>query len=232
MKIATTTVATCTVGASFWTSTGAPSTCSTKEIGPCSVVTCQAASTPDGGIPRPPNAGEIKITGGTDPFDLTVDGTTGNYSPLAVYKTVFLGGEQVVFDAAGGDVPKFSDSVTAPKAAVLISPELPRTGALVVDRAHPPSFAWTNGDSQVLLQLGQTSGQLSRVVACIFDGAGGTGAVPAEALAHFTAGSGFVSLVSRSQKIIQVDNWNIALLANANVTDSSGALAIGNVTFQ
>ena len=122
--------------------------CAREVVGPCTISSCGAfASFAD--------AGTVTITGGTQPVTLT-PGVDHQYAPLTVQNTLFADGADLSFAAAGGMVPAFDQSVTAPSRATITSPVEPpsQDPTLTIDRTQAFSIAWSGGGSgQVQVSL-------------------------------------------------------------------------------
>lgn len=92
------------------------------------------------------SAGVISITGTTEPLTLTPDGSTPpvNYGamPDPLPTDLFATGATLTFSAAGGEVPAFSGTVTAP--GPIAGAAFPAT----VSRSTASTVTWTAGTAE------------------------------------------------------------------------------------
>ena len=231
--------------AAFSTSATTPG-CTTATQGACEVMTCTTkgggGSGGAGGAGVAENAGDITIKGGTvdggaDNLDLKANAMTGLYAELTGKTPLFADGTAMKFSAAGTtNIPVFSGTVDAPKTITLTAPT-PAADAgpgagIDVSIGSPPTFKWTNGDSNVVITLiDKTTGGTTHTAICTFTGSSGTGKIPAAALTDFAKGAGSYSVVSQATKSATAGDWTVLLEVNNTGNDANHALTSGVATF-
>jgi hypothetical protein len=151
--------------------------CHARTVGPCDVLRCDV---PVGGSISSANAsaGSITISGGSSPAVLTPD-ASGTYSlGPGVALPSYAPGASVGVAAVGGSIPAFSAKVTFAPPITVTKP-----AQAVIDRMSDLVLAWTGPMSASVLATIE-EGVPDRIVriTCVFDGAGGSGTVPAAAL--------------------------------------------------
>jgi hypothetical protein len=168
------------VAAQFIAGSPFPSECSTTRAGDCTALVCAGEATP----PRGEDAGRLTITGGA--FDIAVDpGLLGRYSFQDTRRSVFVAGQPLHVDFAGTDTfPAFAADVLPPTPAVeLTAPGVNGFSTIVVPPPGDPlPIAWQTAAGHTIdVRVQQLVPQYVSIV-CSFDGALGTGVVPAALL--------------------------------------------------
>jgi hypothetical protein len=210
--------------------------CTSRTFGACVSTLCDAPPSkgcrPAPG--KPPNAGAITVTGARAPLSFAPT-SSGPYTVYSSASALWVGGNTLTIDAAGGDVPAFKGTLTAPSPVTITSPAA--TNPVVIDRTRDFAVAWAGGGAgQVVLTLTTTppkAGQPRTSVTCRFPVASGQGAAPAAALATLPAGDGHLGLVVGADTELKAGNWPVTLSATtlAVQADGSGYLG-GRATFQ
>ena len=137
---------------------------------------CDYYSNPD---EKGVSAGMITITGGAQTITLTPTTTTPvDYpTPSNLPADLFDPADVLSVTAAGGTVPAFNGTVTAP--APIANPVLPAS----ISRANPPTITWTAGTSNGMwLWIAAINGQTLDLVWCRMAD-NGSFAIPAAAVA-------------------------------------------------
>jgi len=208
--------------------------CTTTNVDPCTITVCDTtlqgggADAGDGGTLPPPNAGKITITGGLHSIDLTVDVTTHDYPSVSDTTSLFHAGDTLTYQAAGGDVPQFQDTVTAPESIVLSAPPIPLGIVMNFALDNPPQFVWSNGGaSKVRITLFQPSTSISQQVLCEYDASSGVASIPVAALAGLGKGQQIatLSVYTKATKNITAGNYSVSLAAATMANDTGQNIA-------
>jgi hypothetical protein len=208
--------------------------CTTTNVDPCTITVCDTtlqgggADAGDGGTLPPPNAGKITITGGLHSIDLTVDVTTHDYPSVSDTTSLFHAGDTLTYQAAGGDVPQFQDTVTAPESIVLSAPPIPLGIVMNFALDNPPQFVWSNGGaSKVRITLFQPSTSISQQVVCEYDASSGVASIPVAALAGLGKGQQIatLSVYTKATKNITAGNYSVSLAAATMANDTGQNIA-------
>jgi hypothetical protein len=181
--------------------------CTTTNVDPCTITVCDSnlqgggADADDGGTLPPPNAGKITITGGLHSIDLTVDVTTHDYPSVSDTTSLFHAGDTLTYQAAGGDVPQFQDTVTAPESI--------------------------GGSSKVRITLFQPSTSISQQVVCEYDASSGVASIPVAALAGLGKGQQIatLSVYTKATTNITAGNYSVSLAAATMANDTGQNIA-------
>ncbi len=198
----------------------------------CDVVTCDAlVPAPDAGTSPPTiHAGPLTITGGAVP----TPGLTLLPSPLGYQAShdgaLFGPGDVLTVAAAGGGVGAFTGTLTAPRAATMISPVSTPSGHASVARSAPFTVTWAAaappaGTVRVMVGTGRVSPSRSVQIACTAPAAAGALTVPAAALAMLDATVaanvvGLLSLASSSETAFDVPGSPTTTAARVSVQAS------------
>lgn len=215
---------------------GAPAgaECTTSTEGACTVTDCTipentggddagSGSTSDAGSTKNPTAGEITISAAAE-LKLTPN-DKGQYAPASGQTKVFDADQDVTFKAAGGEVPAFTKSLKAPGSITVTSPAGSFGAAPVdVDRAAGLEVKWTNGGAGKVLAAIIASGGARRfaTLSCTYEGAAGTGAIPAAALNKLPAGTATYSVGASNVLAFEEGGWKIT----ATIGGGGGAGAL------
>jgi hypothetical protein len=141
------------------------------------------------------SAGEVTIGNGSGQEVLIPD-ADGVYPIKYLSAPAWNAGDTITFTAEGATVPAFTLTIGVPTPVVATDPLAPDAGAKpAVDRSTPMTFSWTPTDEKVLVAFVQQPLAISpvwdrRELWCTFDGAAGTGTVPAAVLQHLKLGMG------------------------------------------
>lgn len=201
---------------------GSGGACASQVVGPCILSTCTSP-------PTPADAGVITITGGAEAVTLTPQ--AGTYPPAEGMRALWTGGEVLRFSAAGGTVPAFSGTVTAPPQVVVstLGDAAWPTAAVPLPRSAPLVIRWSTGAmTDVLVYVDTQQGG----VGCAFPASAGTGTVPAEALAALPAGAAFLSVSTIAGDTVTAGAFAIDLELQTAATTQTGAFAGAEVTLQ
>ena len=208
--------------------------CTTTNVDPCTISVCDSTrqgDAPDagnGGTLLPLNAGNITITGGLHSVDLAVDIATHDYPSVSDTASLFHAGDTLTYLAAGGDVPQFQDTVTAPESIVLSAPLIPVGIVMNFSLANPPQFVWSNGGAaKVRITLFQAGTSISLQAVCDYDASLGAASIPAAALAGFGKGqqAATLSVYTKAAKSITAGSYNVSLAAATMANDTGQNIA-------
>jgi hypothetical protein len=206
--------------------------CQRRSFGSCSVhYDCQPvhvevpdlATTSDLGVSLYASAGDISVTGLPMPVMLqliTMGMFAGQYGVYMQYMPMFSGGENLLFSAAGGEVPAFGGQVTAPAQPTILVPARTQTR---LQRAQDLALQWTGGGAGELRvsiavpQMTSTPG-----IDCAFPANLGVGSIPSAALQTLPAGSGFLSASVVSESDVFAGDWQVAVTATTGTLDQAG----------
>lgn len=202
--------------------------CSEAEVAGCTVLTC-------GDMPldyEPVDAGAVAISGTSAPIAMSFaagDGYDGAFLPD---DELFVGGETITASAPGADGPAFTLSATAPTAVTITTPAWPAgQDALTVTRASGFAFTWTGASAgSVVANLSNASQSIG--MSCAFPAADGAATLPAEALAAFPAGGGFLDVEGRSEDTTRVGSWQVRLAVSTHALVAPLSPAIAGVEFE
>lgn len=190
---------------------GEPSgTCLVEHIGPCVV---EDACMPEAGAL--PQAGTITITGDITSIVMTPSGE-GRYPMGSAGGPMWSAGAAVRFQASGGDVPAFDETVTGAGTITLTEPAI--AGSLVIARDQPLHVAWTGGDeSSVLIAFVYMDAGGQGTMRCTYDGVDGQADIPVEALEQLPAGgSGSFVATGENRRTVRIgDAFDTRLIARA-----------------
>lgn len=219
-------------GASFTHVTVPDGATQTKTIGPCVLETIgegTAAQETD------VSAGAVHLTGGAVAIDLAPKGDN-TYAPSVGASSLYAGGETLVATADGKDVPAFTTSLTAPSKVTLAAP-LVTSGALTVKRSNGVTATFSSAGTgatagAVVLYFSATSTTMAFALTCTFDGAAGSGTIPAAAFADFPAGPGTFDFYVKQTSRVVVAPWDIRFTASKAVVDPAGIALAGDATFE
>jgi hypothetical protein len=166
----------------------------TPDGGSCLVTTCPGHAPTDAGLVVLASAGALEVTGGAfgeAGVQVGAD-NLGSY----LYNTtgpMFAPGDMLGVSAAGGTVPAFpAQTLAAPAAITVTSPETGDAGTLVIPTSKDLAVTWTGGvpSDHVVFTLNVLfASGASASTACSWDAQAGQGTVPANALAPLVAGT-------------------------------------------
>jgi len=132
-------------------------------------------------------------------------------------ESFYLGGEEAVFRATGGEVPAFEQRVDFPILPLLEEPATVE-GEVAVPNTQPLTLRWSRGVPGMLiavLPLGSVTvdGQ-SVSVQCDFDGGDGQGTIPADVMGLLEPGS-LVRIAGMARGAVQAGDYAVDLYAGA-----------------
>jgi hypothetical protein len=186
-------------------------TVSSRDDGPCQIVKAYAGSNP------PVGAGTVTVSGGTAaPVMITFD-TTNNYFFMTSGFS-YATNDQLSVSATGATVPAFSGTIAFPASLTVTSPvptSLSKTGF---------TTTWTPTTSTVSVAINQyPSGAPKLNILCLFDGAAGTGTVPASALADVATGVPVaIGISTRTDVMMTAGDYAIDLLGIYGARTTNG----------
>lgn len=200
----------------------------------CRAIECvpRTPDQPDGGVR--PNAGSITIMGGHDQIFLGT-GTGGQYQPWRLFGwELFVGGETLIADATGFDVPAFNAQVVAPAHATLTSPAIPYPeGALELARTQPLQLTWQGGQrGKLRFGVSVVAIELRNAVECEFPVEPGAATIPRELLSTLPEGTGFYELRVENASEVTAGMYKVTFIAASNVTDARKVWAHGAATIR
>jgi hypothetical protein len=222
--IANTPVAGMSASAGFYSAFAGTGSCTTTTDGACTISACTSGGSDAGGGAVAASAGTIQITGGNKPVQLAPSGTT--YTAVTGQTAFWNGGEQLDVVGAGAEVPAFDLKVTAPGIITVTTPVWPAAGGKVpITRASAFPVAWTGaGAGNVVVAISGTAGSQSTSVSCKFTASGGSGSVPASALALLPASptSAAISITASNATESVVSGWSLQVNAMTLAKSSTG----------
>ncbi len=223
-----------TVIAGFYDEVPSGLSSTSEQIGPCVVRTTTFG---DGKFKLEKHSvGTITLSGGLEVVTLK-PGPGGDYPAFQGKAALWKGGEALIFDTTGGDIPGFSATVAAPSHVRITAPVLPLGKALPVPRTADLAVGWT-GDStgQVVFHLSgpQQLPAPQTTLSCYFTPADAKGTIPKEALAKIAlTGTGTVSAMSLSAAEPKAGLWEaVTIQAAARALRQSDTPWLGTVEIQ
>jgi len=205
--------------------------CTTAVDGACIISTC----------PRPPpqviglSGGNIEARVGVRIFIVAFDAMAGLYRPDQQPESVFVGGEPVVFSAAGkGELGRFSEIVNAPAQVVMSAPQIPAAGTpMIITRSQALSLAWQGGASEQLsFEVRSVSVDATVSATCNYDSSMRSATIPASVLGQMaTTNGGYYAYTSTRRSVI-VQPATIELMVTMDAVGLDGANARGQVDFR
>ena len=170
--------------------------CAQRVSGPCRVVDC--LGDPDAGEPPPAGApaGTVEVSKGSTVLLSGEPAADGTYPVNSKDGQLWNPGDALVLSASGAAVPAFTQSLTAPGPIELDPSMMPDSGLATVKRSADYALKWKPLGSQVTITLTQLPVAVTDLrntvrVVCEFDGQGGQGVVPKDAMSALKASSGF-----------------------------------------
>jgi hypothetical protein len=143
------------------------------------------------------SAGKVTIGNGSGQDAEQLPDADGVYTPKTWSTQRWKAGDTITFTAEGAAIPAFTVTVGFHTPVVATDPLAPDAGAKpAINRSTPMTFTWTSTDEKVIVMYVQVPTSSSpmwdrRELWCIFDGAAGTGTVPATVLQHLKDGMGY-----------------------------------------
>ncbi len=200
------------VSAAFYDTISTP--CALTTTGACTVQKC-ANSAPVSNN----NAGIITVTGGA-PGTSTLTPSGDTYAPVMMNTLYWTAPLTLSVTAAGGDVPAFSTSVSAPSLITVTSPAPPNQDMLgppmSILKSSDLALAWTGGSAGSDVEFTLTSLPGDYLVRCKYAAANGAGTVPSAILTEaFDAGATTMRLGATSigSSNIMAGDFKIGFLA-------------------
>ncbi|CAN5838295.1 hypothetical protein BH11MYX2_BH11MYX2_06840 [soil metagenome] len=131
-------------------------------------------------------------------------------------------GAAIVVEAAGGEIPAFASSMTAPTTVAVSMPKGTDEGAPLtqISVASALSFAWTGGKAGDTFQANLVDNH-GHSLLCSADAARGTFAVPSAALASLTLGFGTIQASTLREQALVSGGYGIVVSAAGAATDDS-----------
>lgn len=208
--------------------------CAAHDTSECLVRVCTGRSAAP--VAPFPHAGLVTIAGGKKLVSLAA-GAGGSYSLFQEAALLWEGGETLTLKAAGGDVPGFGASVTAPGVATITAPAVPPSnGSLTVTRASGLALSWTGGNTDIVATLqNSTTGNSdpSTTPFCTFPASAKSRTIPAAALAYLPAGpSSTLHVLSMSSTTVTAGDWKVRFEASANALSPAGKQYTVRMTLQ
>jgi hypothetical protein len=142
------------------------------------------------------SAGKVTIGNGSGQDAEQLPDADGVYTPKVWNTLRWNAGDTITYTAEGAAIPAFTVTIGFPTPVVATDPLASDAGTKpAVDRSSPMTFSWTATDEKVIVMYAQQPTASSpiwdrRELWCIFDGAAGTGTVPASVLQHLKLGMG------------------------------------------
>jgi hypothetical protein len=186
---------------------GARPDCEPVAIGPCVVTSCVQGTPIGGGNARSvAPAGTVTISDTTSGASRVFTATSGNnYQDDGHAPATAKPGDSITFTAAGGEVPGFTQTLTAPQ-PITPSPITCQDASVdasspgcSISRSRDLTVTWSGGDHGNALVVLQATGAgcnnvqscppLSSLAACRFDVAAQGGVIPKDVLARFPESS-------------------------------------------
>jgi len=204
--------------------------CMTATTDSCSALIFAPAAG-DAGMPALTDAGVLSVSGGAMPIMQTPQ-SGGGYAPFHGTSPLWSGGESITVSAAGGEVPAFAATTTAPGTATLTMPAAHPT---TIARTSDLSLSWNGsgiGLVEVLLSAA-AAGMPAVEVHCRYPLSAGHGVVPAAILANLPAGAmgAMVMTTLTPQTVSAGGSWSVDLALETVAVDQSGAPVSSAVTF-
>jgi len=208
----------------------AGATCMDVTMGSCVATTTM----PSGNTPALVGAGAITVSGGATMLTQTPQSSASgtSYANLTSMQSLWQGGEAIMVAAAGGDVPAFATTLSAPTQATLTAPAASGGGALTVSRQADLQLAWM-GDSYGTVDVELIGPSAQTVdIHCRYAPSAHAGVVPAALLAMLPATTGGALIVtSNSAATVGAGAWSVDARLQTPAVDGGGALANYTVTF-
>ncbi len=210
--------------------------CQSETEGECVFYQCGASPQVDAGAPLdagtvPPHAGVITVSGARIPAGTTlVPGADGKYPVLSrSMLDAWSGGEALAVSAAGGNVPAFDGTVSAPAPGIaLTAPVLAPPQKAEVDRSRGLTVSWSGGGAGTLTvsATAAVQGGGSALVTCRFDAAKGTGQMPTKLLSKLPAGDGGFGASISSTTQLKAGPYTVTVLASSSVKNATGQVTL------
>lgn len=221
-----------------------PCTYTSTTLPSCQIVHCpkpdlgmfdMADSTPDMAVSSVPHAGTITASGfsGTpSSFSLT-PGPGGVYSLFNVNASLWVGGETLTIDAAGGDVPAFNQTLVAPSQIRVTSPVA--SAVTPLHQGDSLTLAWKGGTfgEAVVTFTADGSAELVSMI-CTASASAQTLTIPSTTVSQLPVGSTVnIGISSRSLKVSTVEGWPLNLQVTSNaVSDVDGSYYMYSTTME
>ena len=210
-------------------------TCQQEVEGDCTLYLCAAAPPVEAGAQDAgatnPHSGVITLSGARIPAGTTLTpGANGKYPTLSETGVdAWSGGETLTVKSAGGEVPAFSGTLTAPAPTVtLTAPVMAPPQKTEIDRSRALAVTWSGAGAGTIVvsasALGGGGGSAS--VSCRFDATKGSGQIPTKLLAKLPAGDGaFGASISTTSQVKAAD-YVVTLLASSIVKNAAGQVTL------
>jgi hypothetical protein len=197
---------------------------------PISMVDLSPAPGPDMATTAiPPNAGTITVTGTMPSFTLN-PGLFGLYTPYSNATVSFFGGgETLTFQASGGTVPAFTQTLLAPNQVQLI---VPGGAGQIISRASDFTVMWSGGSGEMQLIVSSLVDAGASIV-CNVSASAQSMVIASTLLSQLPAGMAFLGVDTSERKSFAVGQWQIGISASINaVFSGSGGTANANLLLQ
>ena len=196
------------IGAVF--GAGLRSTTLLREDGPCTI----EQSTQLSG--RLHNAGQMRVTGGGSVVLLPA----GIMYQDAVAGFRYMGGETLLVETMGATVPAFSKEVVYPHPVTGIGTLAP------LFKSQALTLTWMPTLSDVLVQVSQGA-PMSLQIKCTFQGASGSGSIPASAFAELlTSEPGAMLIATQAKEVAVTGEYTVSIDAYFAAEESRNNIEI------
>jgi len=194
--------------------------CQPITTGPCTIVTNAClAETAACGVP---SAGVISDSDpGSSDMELKPN-PNGTYTlENVVGSPLFVAGDVVTVEAAGGDVAPFLQNIVAPGCITMTAPATPDGGTIygryAISTASDFQVSWTGGEAGALVgvTLAGEEGKsgVEVAVTCSFDATAGQGTIPQAAIASLAGGPGSFFIYQERRVAQQAGSFHVETVA-------------------
>jgi hypothetical protein len=158
---------------------GAGARCATQKTGGCYVIDCTA----QGPAPTAIASGQVDLYSGAMTLLSVMPEADGVYPTTYTQGALWTAGSSIGIRSAGGSLPKFDVPLTAP-ATITVTKPVPNGPDPVITRSAGLTASWSGATGKVTVAVSQTPAAAVDLTTsvrffCEFDGAAGTGSVPA-----------------------------------------------------
>ena len=192
--------------------TSAGLSCTEQAFGACTVSMCTGST-----IAPAPGAGVITVADGARLSASLMPSTDGTYAVFSSPGILLPGGEMVMVNAAGGDIPAFSGAIEQPLILLVTSPTDASSGTFTWPRAKDLSFSFDRGTAGVELEV-QGASTAGKSLACHFASEAGMATIPTAVLSELEGGV-TLDVFTSATKRVQAANYSVDLIAFAAATN-------------
>jgi hypothetical protein len=207
------------IAATFWSErvAGAGVQCRSRAIASCVVRTCE----PGGGA-RALDSGAITVQAEGAPLTTMTPDETGRYANPAGHASAWQPRTRVRFASAGGEVPAFATTLTAPPALDVLEP-VAGEAPLLLDRTAGLTARWVpeaEGTVRVAVRQSRTAQRTALEggvsVDCFYPRSAASALVPPEALRDLDASAETQAMVFAAETShVQAGDHDVLVLVNA-----------------